>query len=804
MVDQRADPQPGADRSASSKKSFAETLGWPQFAVKLANVRDAVLALPSIPSRIWLGGFIVLVMGCALRVWLFNRRVRSAFAAPQSVVHLVREAAGSIGLRRLPGVFFVHDRIPPMVWGARHPRLFLPAALWAQLDPVGRRAVICHELAHLRRRDHWLCWADTLIGAIYWWHPVVWWVRHRLHDEAENCCDAWVTHLMPHDRRAYAEALLHAKQYVSTNNVRVPTVGIGVTKGRARRFARRITMVMTKRVAPRLSVWGLALAFLMGGAGWLTSPVWACPPKAKTSTLMVTAPKLIDTGTGNLVIAGIGVGSDKCAACCAKAKCKSCESCKSCKLCKSGPKCPKCEAAIAPYVSLGGVVPVIRTVPSSAYALLEVAAAPEIKSQVWAMATAPETISTFEQYLAGKDVAGKISYAAAPAAIAAWLLDDDDDDADDDDDDGFENRLRRLEKQMDRLGEHLEKIADRLEDGSRGRRGMRAPREPREPRAPREPRSPRGPRPPASWRGPGPFADVFGPEGVGGLLWRAPESDETMTRSYTLPDSKLEALIALMVLSDVPILVSPNDDHIDVHATARQQEVFAAFVDMIHPSPKKKAKAAKKDKKKKKAKSKGRGRVRGDRPDALNAVYNQYLAGVLHRAGAVDAQARAEQQYVGELQRYVTEIAESQNRAALRQYTLAVKQLRSVDRGVLIETVKTHAQSLQQRAMELAREAERLLEQAESLEMNADNLSVEAEILRSEASDIEDKDARTQTRRHANLIEKEVRAMAAEARRSNGEANKLENRAERLADAAEVLYDTISEILDRMTEDGAR
>ncbi|MCH8253537.1 MAG: M56 family metallopeptidase, partial [Planctomycetes bacterium] len=371
IVDQGADPQLGANRSASSKKSFAETLGWRQFAAKLANVRDAVLALPSIPSRIWLGGFIVLVIGCALRVWLFNRRVRSAFAAPQSVVDLVREAAGSIGLRRLPGVFFVHERIPPMVWGARRPRLFLPVTLWAQLDPVGRRAVVCHELAHLRRRDHWLCWADTLIGAIYWWHPVVWWVRHRLHDEAENCCDAWVTHLMPHDRRAYAEALLQAKQYVSTDNVRVPTVGIGVTKGRARRFARRITMVMTKRVAPRLSVWGLALAFLMGGAGWLTSPAWACPPKAKTSKLTVTAPNCDEKGAGNVVV--VGIGSDKSAACCAKAKCESCKTCKLCKLCKSGTKCAKCESATAPYVALGRV-PMIRTVAPSAYTLLGVSA----------------------------------------------------------------------------------------------------------------------------------------------------------------------------------------------------------------------------------------------------------------------------------------------------------------------------------------------------------------------------------------------------------------------------------------------
>ena len=89
-------------------------------------------------------------------------------------------------------------------------------------------------------------------------------VMNRLHEEAEFCCDAWVTWLLPRGRRAYAEALLQTKQFISTNHRPVPASGIGVTTtGRARRFARRITMVMTERVTPRLSVSGSALAVVL-------------------------------------------------------------------------------------------------------------------------------------------------------------------------------------------------------------------------------------------------------------------------------------------------------------------------------------------------------------------------------------------------------------------------------------------------------------------------------------------------------------------------------------------------------------
>ncbi|MEZ6083248.1 MAG: M56 family metallopeptidase [Phycisphaerae bacterium] len=51
------------------------------------------------------------------------------------------------------------------------------------------------------------------VGCLYWWHPVVWWVRSRIAAEAEDCCDAWVTWFNPKNRRAYAEILLTARHH---------------------------------------------------------------------------------------------------------------------------------------------------------------------------------------------------------------------------------------------------------------------------------------------------------------------------------------------------------------------------------------------------------------------------------------------------------------------------------------------------------------------------------------------------------------------------------------------------------------
>lgn len=56
-----------------------------------------------------------------------------------------------------------------------------------------------------------------------------------------------------------------------------------------------------------------------------------------------------------------------------------------------------------------------------------------------------------------------------------------------------------------------------------------------------------------------------------------------ISRTYTISQGKLEALLNLMARQDVPIFVARTEDGIEVTATARQHEIFAAFVSMIDP-----------------------------------------------------------------------------------------------------------------------------------------------------------------------------------------------------------------------------
>jgi beta-lactamase regulating signal transducer with metallopeptidase domain len=240
--------------------------------VGLLGVRDAIGRLPGLPADAWLAGAMAACLIGGLRIASFSRRLRNCRPAPDAIAEIVRHASLRMHLRRAPEVWMTDERISPMIWCGRRTRLILPRGLWGSLDPIGRRAVIYHELAHLRRRDHWIRWIEIVIGCVYWWHPVVWWVRRRLQEEADMCCDAWVTSVLPRERRAYADALLATTRYINEGAMGVPATGIGMATVRASRFARRLTMVMTETKRPRISVACIGLVCMLAVAGWLATP----------------------------------------------------------------------------------------------------------------------------------------------------------------------------------------------------------------------------------------------------------------------------------------------------------------------------------------------------------------------------------------------------------------------------------------------------------------------------------------------------------------------------------------------------
>jgi bla regulator protein blaR1 len=163
------------------------------------------------------------------------------------------------------------QRIEPGVVGIVRPAILLPDGIDDELTASQIEAVLTHERQHVRRQDNLWAALHTLTQALFWFHPLVWFIGRRLADERERACDqAALETASPED---YAEGLLTVcKLYWRASQGHV--TGMGGANLRARMES--ILSGVRPRPASRLQRCVLAstLIVLVGGApciGWLTA-----------------------------------------------------------------------------------------------------------------------------------------------------------------------------------------------------------------------------------------------------------------------------------------------------------------------------------------------------------------------------------------------------------------------------------------------------------------------------------------------------------------------------------------------------
>ena len=174
-----------------------------RFAAPVATPLSTVLVLVAL--GVWGLGFITVLAFWAKRA----RQLRAALSSTEPCADSWLEARG-------PAVRYSSAPLEPGIVGIFRPVLLLPRGIAARLTREQLRAVVEHELCHWRRRDNLTAAVHMIVEAVFWFHPLVWWIGARLIEEREKACDEGVVRT-GHDRRTYAEGILNVCElYVAT------------------------------------------------------------------------------------------------------------------------------------------------------------------------------------------------------------------------------------------------------------------------------------------------------------------------------------------------------------------------------------------------------------------------------------------------------------------------------------------------------------------------------------------------------------------------------------------------------------
>ena len=204
--------------------------------------------------------------------WLRWRRVTNAMrvAVPASSgreFEMLRRLAQNAGLPGRVRLIFSMSAIEPGLLGIIRPTLLLPAGVAERLSDAQLEAIITHELCHVRRRDNLAAAIHMLVEALFWFHPLVWWMGARLVHERERACDEEVLRLGS-EPQVYAEGILKVCEFYLES----PLVCVaGVTGSNLKR---RIEAIMIHRIASKLN-FGKKLILALAAFSAVAIPVTA-------------------------------------------------------------------------------------------------------------------------------------------------------------------------------------------------------------------------------------------------------------------------------------------------------------------------------------------------------------------------------------------------------------------------------------------------------------------------------------------------------------------------------------------------
>jgi TonB family protein len=249
---------------------FVNMLPWPDWqttgsAIVTVNTLFTSSALPPVSRAtsgllavIWLTGTLVVMAG-----WMW-KWCRIADIAQRSTP--IRSGSVHDALRRIEHVAGVSmpitivsspAQLEPGVFGISTPVVLWPAHLTGRIREEHVEPIIAHEICHVIRRDNLIASVHMLTLAMFWFHPLVWWIGARLIAERERACDEHVLEL-GQQPAPYAAAILETCELC----IAAPLANLAGISGGDLKW--RIVRIMNPRVCQPMGP--LRKAILTGAA----------------------------------------------------------------------------------------------------------------------------------------------------------------------------------------------------------------------------------------------------------------------------------------------------------------------------------------------------------------------------------------------------------------------------------------------------------------------------------------------------------------------------------------------------------
>ncbi len=156
----------------------------------------------------WLAGVLTLSVYLLRRVQYVRKLIHRSTPPADALADVLTQCAAVLRLRSCPALRLSDDAPGPAVCGLFRPVVLIPASMAENLSGERLRTVLVHELAHVRRADLWVNFAQTLLLVAYFYHPLLWLANAIVRRLREQAVDETVLVALDAEAESYGTILI--------------------------------------------------------------------------------------------------------------------------------------------------------------------------------------------------------------------------------------------------------------------------------------------------------------------------------------------------------------------------------------------------------------------------------------------------------------------------------------------------------------------------------------------------------------------------------------------------------------------
>jgi beta-lactamase regulating signal transducer with metallopeptidase domain len=214
---------------------------------------------------LWLVGVLIFSALLIQRILFVNRLIAQSESAENRFTEIVNQCSEKMGIHRPIDLRLSNTVSSPAVCGFLKPVILMPTTLIEKLPQDQLRAVLIHELCHIKRGDLWINSIQTTLQIIYFYNPLVWLANLIVRRIREQAVDEMVLVTLGAGAKVYSNTLIDiAEMAFFKTYLSLRLIGVVESK---KALSRRIKHILHRPFpkSAKLGVFGL-LAIIIAGA----------------------------------------------------------------------------------------------------------------------------------------------------------------------------------------------------------------------------------------------------------------------------------------------------------------------------------------------------------------------------------------------------------------------------------------------------------------------------------------------------------------------------------------------------------